>query len=81
MYLLPLTFLPQIIHIFKTREVQGVSFITFLGFNLIQLVSAIHGYETKNNTLFYSMIIAMSFSGIIVLQILFFKARAVPNKN
>ena len=37
-------FLPQTLAIWRKRSAEGVSILTFAGFNLMQFVGALHGY-------------------------------------
>ncbi|MDR2617190.1 MAG: hypothetical protein LBC22_05280 [Endomicrobium sp.] len=41
-------FLPQVIKLYKTKSTKGLSLITFIGFNIIQLSSILHGYIRKD---------------------------------
>ena len=75
MYGLVITFLPQIIRIIKKRNVEGISLIAFLGFGILQFISAVHGYYTHNTPLLISMILSMIATGIIVLQIVYYRVK------
>lgn len=46
-----LLFLPQAYKIFKTKAAKDVSFFTFLGFNLIQIITGVHGFLYKDTIL------------------------------
>ena len=41
-------FIPQIMTLLKKKSADGVSLITFLGFNIIQLFTVLHGIIEKD---------------------------------
>lgn len=52
MFINALLFIPQIIKLYKVKDSQGVSLLTFGGFTLIQLFTVLHGYFAKDYLLF-----------------------------
>lgn len=44
-------FVPQIALLYKTKKTTGLSLPMFLGFNMIQFVTALHGYMEKDHIL------------------------------
>lgn len=73
MYGVALSYVPQIVRLYKTKDANELSFITFLGFALLQVISAIHGYYTHNLTLLFSMILCVVFSLILNVQIICYR--------
>lgn len=47
-FLNALLFAPQIVLLYKTKKTTGLSLPMFLGFNMIQFVTALHGYTAKD---------------------------------
>ncbi|WP_019217706.1 PQ-loop domain-containing transporter [Legionella tunisiensis] len=41
-------FIPQAIAVFRNKSAKGLSLLTFGGFNIMQLFTAIHGYLVKD---------------------------------
>ena len=37
-------FVPQAIHLWRTKTSQGVSILSFAGFNTLQAIGSLHGY-------------------------------------
>ncbi len=63
------------IRIIRKRNVEGISLIAFLGLEILQFIAAVHGYYTHNTPLLYTMILSMIATGIIVLQIGYYKLK------
>lgn len=65
-----LLFIPQVHIIYKTKSVNDVSLVTFLGFNIIQLFTMLHGFITHDYILaagyFLSILTCGSVSGLIL---------------
>lgn len=64
-----LIFVPQSIKIFRTKNVQGLSAVTFVGFNIVQLVSALHGYFRNDSVLMWGNVAAFFLCGIVTVFI------------
>jgi MtN3 and saliva related transmembrane protein len=37
-------FVPQAVHLWRTKTAQGVSTLSFAGFNILQAIGTLHGY-------------------------------------
>lgn len=62
-------FFPQIIRMIREKTSKGVSFITFFGFLLIQLWTAMHGFLRKDYLLAYGTILSMITCGWVTILI------------
>lgn len=64
LFLNALFFLPQALKIYKNKNANDISLITFLGFNLMQLLSVLHGFLHRDYILvtgFFLSFITCSF--------------------
>ncbi len=68
-----LLFIPQAIKIFREKTAQGVSFLTFLGFLLIQLAIVLHGVINHDYLLIIGYLFSMATCGLVVVLILSYK--------
>ena len=59
LFLNALLFIPQTIKIIKTRRAEELSLITFVGFNLIQLLMLLHGYFHQELILMLGMMLSL----------------------
>lgn len=48
-------FVPQALKIFKAKSAQGVSVLTFAGFNILQLIGILHGYFQHDMSILIGM--------------------------
>ena len=62
-------FVPQIIQLVRTKQSEGVSFLTFLGFNVIQLFTILHGYLHHDTLLMVGMGISFITCGCVTVLI------------
>jgi len=72
-----LMFIPQIILILRTKNVTGLSFLTFLGFNLIQVAILAHAIIKHDLILMMGMIFALITCGTITTLIIYYKHRNI----
>jgi uncharacterized protein with PQ loop repeat len=66
-------FVPQIIKILQQKNANGVSFFTFAGFNLIQLVMMAHGLIHHDWLLVIGMALSVITCGIVTVLTLIYK--------
>jgi MtN3 and saliva related transmembrane protein len=71
-----LLFIPQIIKLYKTKDAIGFSLITFAGFNIIQLFTALHGFLHNDILLMLGNFISLCTCGIVTGMIIFYKLKA-----
>lgn len=66
-------FVPQIILLYKTKKVVGLSLPMFLGFNMIQFATALHGYMIEDHILMFGYILSFITCGWVVLLMIIYK--------
>lgn len=65
-------FIPQAYKLYKLKTSKEVSSITFLGFNVIQMLTAIHAYLAGDKLLLIGMLLAFITCGTVTfLSILY----------
>lgn len=60
-------FVPQAWHLWKTKSAQGVSVLSFAGFNTLQLVGVLHGYFQRDYALMMGMLASLLTCGSVTL--------------
>jgi len=60
-----LLFIPQAIKLYKVKTTKEISFLTFLGFNIIQMFTAIHAYLVHDYLLLIGSILALITCGMV----------------
>jgi MtN3 and saliva related transmembrane protein len=68
-----LLFVPQIIQLLRTKNADGLSLITFAGFNLIQLFTVLHGYLHHDYLLMVGNLMSLLTCGIVACLIVKYK--------
>lgn len=58
-------FIPQALKIMRTKSAEGVSLFTFMGFNIIQIFTVLHGYFAKDYILMFGFILSFITSSIV----------------
>jgi MtN3 and saliva related transmembrane protein len=66
-------FVPQIILLYKTKKVKGLSFPMFLVFNMIQLVTVLHGYMIEDPILMWGYALSFLTCGWVVILIIIYR--------
>jgi len=66
-------FIPQVIRLLRTKNSQGLSLITFAGFNLIQLFTFLHGYLHRDYLLAAGNLLSLISCGCVTFLILFYR--------
>ena len=69
MFINAMLFVPQAIKIYKTKNANGLSAVTFLGFNAIQLCTILHGYINQDYILMFGTMLGFIFCGTISILI------------
>lgn len=60
-------FVPQAWHLWKTKSAQGVSVLSFAGFNALQLIGVAHGYFQQDFALMAGMLASLLTCGSVTL--------------
>jgi MtN3 and saliva related transmembrane protein len=71
-----LLFVPQAIALWRKKSSEGVSLVTFGGFNLLQLVGIVHGVYQHDRSLILGMIASFLCCGAVTSQTLYYRLRA-----
>ncbi len=69
-------FIPQIIQLYKTKNPQGLSLVTFAGFNLIQLFTILHGVLSKDYLLIIGFTASLISCGTVTLLLIKYKLQS-----
>ncbi|MDR1474214.1 MAG: hypothetical protein LBS38_00780 [Endomicrobium sp.] len=80
MFVNAVLFFPQIVKLFKTKNVEGLSLLTFIGFNIIQFFSLLHGYIHKDYIFMFGMTLSLILCGTITFLIILYKFRNIKLK-
>jgi MtN3 and saliva related transmembrane protein len=60
-------FIPQAVHLWRTKTSQGVSIASFAGFNTLQAIGALHGYIQHDHALMVGMLASLLTCGCVTL--------------
>ena len=69
-------FVPQAIHLWRTRTSQGVSIVSFAGFNSLQAIGALHGYFQHDYALMVGMLASLVTCGSVTVLAVHFSPKA-----
>ena len=64
--------LPQIIKIFKTKNVKNLSIISFLGFLFMQIITLLHAIFHQDIALAIGMALSSATTGTLIVQIIIY---------
>lgn len=66
-------FVPQIIRLYKTKNSDEVSLLTFGGFWVLQFFTLLHGYLHKDYLLMFGFILSLITCGTVTAMIIFYR--------
>lgn len=66
-------FIPQLIKLYKTKNPGSLSFLTFLGFNFMQLFGTLHCYLKNDYWPMFGWAASLIICGCITVMIVFYK--------
>lgn len=66
-------FIPQIISLIRTKSANGISLITFAGFNVIQLFTLLHGVYVNDYLLAGGYLLSIITCGTVSLLIIYYR--------
>lgn len=66
-------FVPQAVTIFRNKNVQGLSLLTFGGFNVMQFFTALHGYLVHDYLLMCGFLLSFLTCGMVTILILCYR--------
>ena len=68
-------YVPQAIRLYKLKSSEGISFITFFGFTLIQIFTTLHGYIHHDIFLMLGTVFGVLTCGTVAFQIIYYGKR------
>jgi MtN3 and saliva related transmembrane protein len=71
-----LLFLPQAIALWRKKSAEGVSLLTFGGFNVLQAIGILHGIYQHDRALILGMSASFVLCGLVTGQTLLYRLRA-----
>ncbi|MBA3285287.1 MAG: hypothetical protein H0U27_09565 [Nitrosopumilus sp.] len=66
-------FIPQIIALLKSKSAEGVSLLTFTGFNAIQLFILLHGLIIKDYLLAIGYLLSILSCGMVTVLVIYYR--------
>ena len=66
-------FIPQVRIIFRTKTTKDVSLITFVGFNIIQLFTVLHGLITHDYILLFGYVLSLITCGAVSALVIYYR--------
>jgi len=60
-------FVPQAVHLWRTKTAKGVSILSFAGFNTLQGIGALHGYFQHGYALMVGMLASLLTCGSVTV--------------
>ncbi len=67
-------FVPQALHIWRTKTAKGISILSFAGFNTLQAIGALHGYFQHDRALMFGMLASLATCGSVTLLAVRFRS-------
>jgi MtN3 and saliva related transmembrane protein len=68
-------FVPQAIALWRKKTDEGISLITFAGFNILQVIAIIHGLLRHDNAIIFGMIASLITCGSVTTLTLYYRLR------
>lgn len=69
----PLTLVPQIIQIFQTKDVEGISLITWFFSIITSIIWVVYGFHHKDKPIIFNSVMGTVFCILIVLGIFIYR--------
>jgi MtN3 and saliva related transmembrane protein len=74
-----LLFVPQVLAVWRKKSDEGISLITFGGFNVLQVIGVIHGLYQQDLSLILGMIASLITSGTVTFLTFLYRIRRKRN--
>lgn len=71
-----LLFVPQVVAIWRKKRAEGVSLLTFGGFNALQLLGVLHGALERDWSLAAGMAVSLCTCGSVTVLALIYRGRS-----
>lgn len=66
-------FVPQINRILRAKSSEGVSFLTFAGFSVLQMTGILHGYFQGDRAIMFGMMASLLTCGTVAILTLVYR--------
>ena len=70
-----LLFVPQVLAVWRKKSDEGISLITFGGFNVLQAIAIVHGFYQHDIALIQGMIASLITCGAVTFLTLYYRAK------
>ncbi len=70
-----LLFIPQALAVWRKKSDEGVSLLTFGGFNVLQAIGIVHGHYQEDPSLVYGMAASLLSCGAVTALTIFYRMR------
>ncbi|HEX9198266.1 MAG TPA: PQ-loop domain-containing transporter [Acidobacteriaceae bacterium] len=70
-----LLFVPQVLAVWRKKSDEGISLITFGGFNVLQAIGIVHGFYQDDPSLILGMAASLISCGTVTFLTLVYRAR------
>jgi MtN3 and saliva related transmembrane protein len=74
-----LLFVPQALAVWRKKSDEGISLITFGGFNILQAIGIVHGYYQQDLSLMLGMAASLISCGTVTFLTLVYRAKRKRN--
>jgi MtN3 and saliva related transmembrane protein len=68
-------FVPQAIAVWRKKTDEGISLITFAGFNLLQVIAIVHGVYQQDRSLIVGMIASLITCGTVTCLTIYYRIK------
>jgi MtN3 and saliva related transmembrane protein len=68
-------FVPQAITVWRKKTDDGISLVTFAGFNVLQVIAIVHGFYQHDTSLVVGMVASLITCGAVTCLTLLYRTR------
>jgi MtN3 and saliva related transmembrane protein len=68
-------FVPQVLALWRKKSAEGISLVTFGGFNVLQALAIVHGFYQHDLSLILGMAASLITCGAVTFLTLFYRSR------
>ena len=66
-------FIPQAVKIYKAKKSEEISLLTFVGINIMQLLTILHAYLHRDYILMFGVLLSFLFCGAVTSMIILYR--------
>ncbi|MDR1057739.1 MAG: hypothetical protein LBL17_04225 [Coxiellaceae bacterium] len=66
-------FLPQAIKLYKAKKSEELSLLTFMGLNIMQILTVLHAYFHQDYILMFGVLLSLLFCGTVTCMIIIYR--------